>query len=74
MAAALGLEPAAHFSQAVDSVTGLKGKFTACTHQRTHDPDLALIIAHWQDYAASIRREIIRLSRSWPQEERSWAI
>jgi len=69
-AAALGLEPVAPFSQVIDVVTGRKIARPANTHQGTHDPDLQLLVAHWYDLPTSLRRQIVKLSRSWPQEDR----
>jgi Phage integrase family len=70
-AAALGLEPENVKSEIVDSVTGCKVGSGPLTHGLTHEPDLQLLIGHWYDLPDSIRKEIVALSRSWPQEERS---
>jgi hypothetical protein len=72
-AAALGLEPAGPPAQVTDPVTGYKRALPPLKHGLTHDPDLQLLVAHWYDFPAALRGEIVRLSRSWPREERPTA-
>ena len=36
-----------------------------------HDPDLLLLVTNWDHYPKALLNEIIELSRSWPQGDRS---
>jgi hypothetical protein len=69
-AATLGLEPNSRKSEVSQKAGAYESGFAPLTHGLTHDPDFLLLVAHWPEYPAAIPKEIVRLSRSWPKEER----